>query len=615
MSEHLNGSNTLPRDFRFRYHDSLTTPEPLSSTELYPPSPPRQRLKVRRRIASKLLAPTKQFLASVEAADIPLPTIEYTKPSGNLYQFDETNEYETESFISRRRVSTPKTPALVPSFKKIELRPDWYKDEIQKDCLARPCSSYSTSSDVSNESSYSNGQSGFISEDGSCTSPDSECLDPFHYSSLKVNEYESIQQMKSEESTVIKLNSNIRKKAHNSAPWSKAQITHLWATYILYLQDPTVTPFRIGASRIPPEGVCHRVAREARRSWKGPSSVYSRSSLMQSNSESESESNTLIEKNPKTYIQWPHSSSATRNKLRSICRHRDPSALYRFHKYLQSRSPTPFSKSTPCRVSQNLASDTHEGCLNIQDISISLSLSTSESMRPDGILAGLAQDDTRKNNQPSNLFMPRRHSEARTNLHGVGYRLGSPFSRTYGPSSSRMNEQMTLPFSRNLGSPLQFSKVRSLNGIQRRRAQLLLREEYIPKSLIFQFNKNNDQYFDSQNDSSHSRMRGFSLGEETRTTQALHSALDLLPPPTFNRTWPHRLRSHKSGNFHPPRLMSPFVETITSEKSPCLDAVKSKSTRNNTLTIPLHQLHQSKESYDFGVELKNSRCEFSEEST
>lgn len=619
MSEHLNGSNTLPRDFRFRYQDSLTTPEPVSSTEVYPPSPPRQRLKVRRRVTSSLQAPTKQFLASVEAADIPLPTIEYPKPTGNLDKLDEIDENSTESFILRGRLSTPKTPAYLSSFKKIPLRPDWYRDDIQEDCFIRPCSSHSISSDVSNESSYSNGQSGRVSEDGSCTSPDSEYSDPFHYSSLKASEedynQQKIQQRKSEEPTAIKLNSNIRKKTYNSAPWSKAQITHLWATYLLYLQDPTVTPFRIGASRVPPEGVCHRVAREARRSWKGPKAAYSRTSLIQSNSDNESEGKNLIEKNSKIYVQWPHSSSATRNKLRSICRHRDPSALYRFHHYLQSRSPTPFSKSSPCQASQNFAPDTHESCLNIQDISISLSLSTSESMRSDGVLASLAQDDTRNNNQPSNLFMPYHHSEVRSNFHGTGYRLGSPFSRTYGPSTSRMNERMTLPFSRNLGSPLQFGKVRSLNGIQRRRAQLLLRDEYIPKSLIVQYKKNNEQHFDNQNDSPHAQTRGFSFGEETSTTQALHSALDLLPPPSFNHTWPHRLRNDRSGKFHSCRLRSPFAESSTSEKSPCPDTMKSKSTCNNSLAVPLHQLNRSTESYNFGEELKNQQSELSQETT
>ncbi|POS83123.1 hypothetical protein EPUL_006530 [Erysiphe pulchra] len=598
MSEHLNGSNTLPRDFRFRYQDSHTTPEPISSTEIYPPSTPKQRLKVRRRVTSNLQAPTKQFLASVEAADFPLPTVEYPKLDGNFDKLDEINEYETQSFMSRRRVSTPQTPAYLPSLKKVGLRPDWYKNYIQRESFIRPCSSHSMNSDLSSESSFSNGQSSRVSEDGSCTSPDSECSDPFHYSSLKFNEDECIQQRENEEHTASKLNSNIRKKAHNSAPWSKAQITHLWATYLLYLQDPTVTPFRIGASRVPPEGVCHRVSREARRSWKGPKTIFCRTSLVQPNSESETEGKNLIEKNPKTYVQWPHSSSATRNKLRSICRHRDPSTLYRFHHYLQSRSPTPFSKSIPCRVSQNLESDSHESCLNIQDISISLSMSTSESMRPDGVLASLAQDHMTEKNQSSNLFMPQPHSEARTNLHGPGYRLGSPFSRTYGPSSSRINEQI-------LGSPLKFGKERSLNGIQRRRAQLLLREEYIPRSPTVQFNKNKDQRFDSQNDSSYSRTRGFSLREETRTTQALHSALDLLPPPPFNRTWPQRLRSHKSVNFHSPRLRSPFLESNTSETSPCLKTVKSNSTRNKSLTVPRHQLHRFIESYDFGEELKN----------
>ncbi len=60
-----------------------------------------------------------------------------------------------------------------------------------------------------------------------------------------------------------------RRSSARKAPWTKAMSDHLWATYVLYLQDPKVTPFRMGKSCIPPHGVCLRVAREARRSWKG----------------------------------------------------------------------------------------------------------------------------------------------------------------------------------------------------------------------------------------------------------------------------------------------------------------------------------------------------------
>src|SRR6266536_4253710 len=77
MYQHSNGSTTLPRGFRYHHNeDAPTTPEPVTVDEPAQPSPPRPRLKVRRRNASNLQAPTQQFLASVAAADVPIPTIE-----------------------------------------------------------------------------------------------------------------------------------------------------------------------------------------------------------------------------------------------------------------------------------------------------------------------------------------------------------------------------------------------------------------------------------------------------------------------------------------------------------------------------------------------------------
>ncbi|UZP33395.1 hypothetical protein NXS19_001211 [Fusarium pseudograminearum] len=59
-----------------RREDIPRTPEPNMSSETLPPSPPRPRFRIKRRNASNLNAPTEQFLASVAAADIPIPSIE-----------------------------------------------------------------------------------------------------------------------------------------------------------------------------------------------------------------------------------------------------------------------------------------------------------------------------------------------------------------------------------------------------------------------------------------------------------------------------------------------------------------------------------------------------------
>ena len=60
-----------------------------------------------------------------------------------------------------------------------------------------------------------------------------------------------------------------RKKITLRSSFTEEMDYHLWATYMAYAQDPTVTPFKAIPSTVPPNGVCHRVARVARRTWKG----------------------------------------------------------------------------------------------------------------------------------------------------------------------------------------------------------------------------------------------------------------------------------------------------------------------------------------------------------
>lgn len=45
---------------------------------------------------------------------------------------------------------------------------------------------------------------------------------------------------------------------------------HLWKTYNLYRMDPTHTPFKMFLGQFPSHGVACRVARVARKTWKGP---------------------------------------------------------------------------------------------------------------------------------------------------------------------------------------------------------------------------------------------------------------------------------------------------------------------------------------------------------
>src|SRR5262249_12943234 len=121
MNQH-SGPATLPRGFRCPdYDEAPKTPEPFAQTDdSQVPSPPNQRLKLRRRVVSQLTAPTQQFLASVAAADVPIPSIEEPEIAADHYDMDgrcpfPEFRYEDEDDLrflrpGRRGVSAPKTP-------------------------------------------------------------------------------------------------------------------------------------------------------------------------------------------------------------------------------------------------------------------------------------------------------------------------------------------------------------------------------------------------------------------------------------------------------------------------------------------------------------------------
>src|SRR5262249_40162604 len=117
------------------------TPEPMArdEEEARAPSSPRPRLKLKRRNVSQLLsAPTQHFLASVAAADIPIPSIEEpeiapddadmtgTFDMGMGPHFCPDAEMSLSLKLRGRQFSIPKTPApgVVPSLSPTRF-PNW----------------------------------------------------------------------------------------------------------------------------------------------------------------------------------------------------------------------------------------------------------------------------------------------------------------------------------------------------------------------------------------------------------------------------------------------------------------------------------------------------------
>ncbi|KAJ8129703.1 hypothetical protein O1611_g3925 [Lasiodiplodia mahajangana] len=370
--------------------------------------------------------------------------------------------------------SPPKTPAIeFPQSLTTTKYPDWYSDSTWSDSdlesspdyeSSRPSTAFSTQTSSSLFSMYS------------CTNDDASCISP----DLEAAEFP--QNVESENALFRSGQDKPRK-----APWTRAMSSHLWATYMLYLSDPRVTPIRLGKSCIPPHGVCARVARQAQRSWKG--------SKPQQTNEQRSRSSTPTVESTKSYIRWPHTGGATRAHLRELCKIKaaNKSGLY------LSRSPTPFNKAANRRWNRRSTPARSPSVFSGQDMALSLALSTSDTMQPHGPLAQLTSSQLPPaltyEFQPDTTPSFELHREdpvvkiAETQVIDDPYietdsksrpssgRLGSPFlAKSYGPSSSSsITSKITLPRQSNtvgprklLRSPVRLTRSRS--GTQKRRS-------------------------------------------------------------------------------------------------------------------------------------------------
>lgn len=452
------------------------TPEPFAESQAQPPSPARPKFRLRRRAtSSQLNAPTQQFLASVAAADVPVPSIEgpqvYDDDQDMLSiaypsipQLDRIDDVTFEHPGPRRTFSPPKTPApeLAPSPSTKQF-PDWSIDAAISSLESSPeyDSSRPSTARSSETSSSLCSRFSLASEDLSqCASPESDHCDRFG------------RFLSPEDAgrTVRSLMTATRSAKSRKAPWTRAMSQHLWSTYAMYLQDPKVTPFQVGKSGIPPPGVCMRVAREAKRSWKGSRPV--------AKSEIKSRSSTPTAEAAGPYIEWPHTCAATRGHLRELCK-----ASGGPSRSLQnlSNSPASFGKSINRFWNRRSAPARSPTVFSASDMAMSLAICTSDSMQPQGPLARL----TASQPEPSTEATPPRHQPIFAlgdTLDQPRPPLGSPFvARSYGPSSSTGLEEAfdvspeaqrqarTVGTLRGLRSPLRLDQSRS--SMQKRRSR------------------------------------------------------------------------------------------------------------------------------------------------
>ncbi|KAK4132433.1 hypothetical protein BT67DRAFT_385494 [Trichocladium antarcticum] len=320
----------------------------------------------------------------------------------------------------RGRDFLPKTP--VPDFEPSmpsTRYPNWTTDSTASSGESTPDRDYESSRPSTARSTQTSASSfsrfSHISDEDRCDDFGDESKDNGHF----------VPRQDAGSQHTTDLQGNARK-----APWTRAMSDHLWSTFVLYLQDPKVTPIRMGKSSIPPHGVCLRVAREAKRSWKGSKALARAGNPGAGN---KSGSATPTAGTSSTFIQWPHTCAATRAHLRELCKLKASSRANNCR--FMSQATTPFTQAAARHWNRRCS----PAPFATQDMSKSLALSTSKSMLPTGPLAQLAMSKPENAERgPSPILAPK----------GLGAfegepsfaerrRLGSPFSAgSYGPSSS-----------------------------------------------------------------------------------------------------------------------------------------------------------------------------------
>ncbi|KAF2195688.1 hypothetical protein K469DRAFT_16513 [Zopfia rhizophila CBS 207.26] len=535
-SERPHLSITLPRNFTFHYSDGQPprTPEPEAQPEdLQPPTPPRQTYRVRRRRTAFPFdhASTMDLISN----DRPIPTIETpTLPSDESMALPEICPPPVEGFLApgvafNRMISPPKTPEA--QMRRLDDMCDatqpW--DDVdhgnQSETSSRPTSSSGFSdSSVSSRGSFES----FPSFGGSCTSPEEDMTDPFCY-------YPPGTKYDEPESPLAAHQQQPPKKSKLRATWTEDMDHHLWMTYMKYLQDPTVTPFKALPGSRPPYGVCHRVARMAKKTWKGPRGR-SCASNSQSNSQRTSRSGTPDTIKPrksgsstpvaglrKPYPRYPSEHEA-RNRLRELCK-RKPSLSAHYQRMLHCRSPSPFQSSPRSQHDasrpRGLSSPFSEeaSTFSTRDMNISLATSTASSMQYGNPLSQLASDATpRARNDDWSNARSSAHQKSQS-LHiglGIGNMFGSSFaamSQMTDASLGQHNSQTWHPPSAHhpsLGPPLELHSPRPLSRPFKRRALHNFEEQARSRS-----NSLLQELFGAPAESSHRRVRsrGFSLGD------------------------------------------------------------------------------------------------------
>ncbi|KAG9715323.1 hypothetical protein KCU59_g19890, partial [Aureobasidium melanogenum] len=367
------------------------------------PALPKQTFKLRRR-------PRDQQTGAMDEAPI-VPSIEMTEVNEPAH-YTSAYSMSTPGYLAPRaghlRLSSPpKTPASQVTSYNIDATDatEWsmFHPVHLHDIIQRPSSALSTFSDSSATSQGSSFDSKSSFDAGSCTSPESDIGDPFAFFERKSGAPGS-----TTPSSGFPNAKRIKTMRHPH--FTPEMDNHLWFTYMSYVQDPRVTPFKMLPGTSPPLGVCHRVAREAKATWRpnrvscAPNGIPRISIQCPDSSDPVSPSDAMDQSTPTAAyshnpvaLKWPRSEGATRRRLRELCK-RKPSLSAHYMRLLRTRSPSPFESSSSVSASSSPAQPPapvvqpptpQPSSFSSRSMNVSLAEATAPSMQPDGPLAQL----------------------------------------------------------------------------------------------------------------------------------------------------------------------------------------------------------------------------------
>ncbi|KAF2711270.1 hypothetical protein K504DRAFT_475171 [Pleomassaria siparia CBS 279.74] len=524
-------STTLPRNFMFHYRDGQApqTPEPeFQPEQLQPPAPPRQTLKVRRRRTT--CVPTLYFDDFPDV--VPIPTIEapelHSDTSMDLPSLPHILDtgYLSPGVSFGRLLSPPKTPvSQMRGHGGFDGPTHW--SEVDQASLSESSSRPTSSSGFSDSSISSRDSFGsFPSLGGSCTSPDDDMFDPFSFDSPETK-YRHL-------SSPLAAHQPPPKKLKLRTSFTEQMDYHLWVTYMKYLQDPTVTPFKALPSTCPPNGVCHRVARMARKTWgsrissgisgaRAAAQYASRCGTPDTIKPAKSGSNTPVPGCNKPYPRYP-SEKQCRRRLRDLAKQK-PTLSAHYQRLLNRRSPSPLQSSPQQPSTQPPALSSPfplvAPSFSTRDMNVSLATSTAASMQFGNPLAELATEaapcpsETTWSNMRSSAHQKSQSLHIGLGL-GVGNMVRSPFHAMSQITDTSLNQHNSQTWHApsttppRLGSPLQLHAPRPISRPFKRRALHNIESQARNRGNSFV-----DQVFGAPAESSHRRVRsrGFSLGD------------------------------------------------------------------------------------------------------